>query len=323
MAEKLLDVRNLKTHFFTRAGVVKAVEDVSFDLSDGETLALVGESGCGKSVTSLSIMRLIEDPPGKIVGGKILFKGDDILDMSDEELRTLRGGQIAMIFQDPMTSLNPVLTIGRQLTETIKVHLKVDDHAATVRAVEMLDRVRMPDARRRLRSFPHEFSGGMRQRVMIAMALSTNPQVLIADEPTTALDVTIQAQVLELMNALSREFGTATLLITHDLGIVAGATERVNVMYAGRIVEAAPTETIFKTPAHPYTQALLRAVPRPDERRGERLVAIGGQPPNLVNLPVGCPFAPRCPKVQPRCRKELPLLENVGPNQRAACFYPY
>jgi len=257
------------------------------------------------------------------VGGEILYKGEDIVEMDDEELRALRGGKISMIFQDPMTSLNPVLPIGFQIAEAVKTHLKMDDRAARNRAVEMLNLVRIPDARRRLNSYPHEFSGGMRQRVMIAMALSTNPQLLIADEPTTALDVTIQAQVLDLMHGLARDFHTATLLITHDLGIVAGSTERVHVMYAGRIVEGAPTETIFKKPAHPYTQALLKAVPRADEPRGTRLAAIKGQPPNLINLPRGCPFAPRCPKVQPRCRVELPPLDEVGPSQQAACFYPY
>jgi oligopeptide/dipeptide ABC transporter ATP-binding protein len=322
MAETLLEVKNLQTHFYTRSGVAKAVEDVSFTLNESETLGLVGESGCGKSVTSLSIMRLV-GPPGKIVGGEILFKGDDVLDMDQEDLYKLRGGQIAMIFQDPMTSLNPVLPIGYQIAEAVKAHLKMDDTAAMNRAAEMLDRVRIPDARRRLKDYPHQFSGGMRQRVMIAIALSCNPQMLIADEPTTALDVTIQAQVLDLMKGLATEFRTATLLITHDLGVVAGTCDRVCVMYAGRVVETAPTAAIFKTPAHPYTQALLAAVPRPDQQRGERLAAIGGQPPNLVNLPPGCPFAPRCRKAQPRCRQELPLLENVGPNQRAACFYPY
>ena len=322
MSESLLEVKNLQTHFYTRSGVAKAVEGVSFAINESETLGLVGESGCGKSVTSLSIMRLIS-PPGKIVGGEINYKGDDILDMDQEALYKLRGGQIAMIFQDPMTSLNPVLPIGFQIAEAVKAHLKMDDTAAMNRAAEMLDRVRIPEARRRLKDYPHQFSGGMRQRVMIAIALSCNPQMLIADEPTTALDVTIQAQVLELMKGLATEFRTATLLITHDLGVVAGTCDRVCVMYAGRIVETAPTAAIFKSPAHPYTQALLAAVPRPDQKRGERLAAIGGQPPNLVNLPPGCPFAPRCRKAQPRCRKELPLLENVGPNQRAACFYPY
>jgi oligopeptide/dipeptide ABC transporter ATP-binding protein len=322
MSETLLEVKNLQTHFYTRSGIAKAVEDVSFNLAESETLGLVGESGCGKSVTSLSVMRLI-DPPGKIVGGEILYKGDDIRDMDQEALYKLRGGQIAMIFQDPMTSLNPVLPIGFQIAEAVKAHLKMDDEAAMNRAAEMLDRVRIPEARRRLNDYPHQFSGGMRQRVMIAIALSCNPQILIADEPTTALDVTIQAQVLELMKGLATEFRTATLLITHDLGVVAGTCDRVCVMYAGRIVETAPTASIFKTPAHPYTQALLAAVPRPQQQRGERLAAIGGQPPNLVNLPPGCPFAPRCRKAQAKCRQELPLLENVGPNQKAACFFPY
>ncbi len=322
MADTLLEVQNLQTQFFTRAGVVHAVEDVSFYLDPGETLGIVGESGCGKSVTAMSVMRLV-DRPGKITAGKILYKGDDVLLMDSEELHELRGGKIGMIFQDPMTSLNPVLTIGFQITEAITTHLKLDDRAARNRAIEMLERVRMPDARRRLNDYPHEFSGGMRQRVMIAMALSTNPQLLIADEPTTALDVTIQAQVLELMQALSNEFGTAKMLITHDLGVVAGTCQRVIVMYAGRVVEEAPAGKLFSQPAHPYTQALLRAVPRPDEQRGMRLAAIGGQPPSLVNLPPGCPFAPRCPKVQSRCRVERPLLENVGANQKAACFYPY
>ena len=322
MSDTLLEVKQLQTHFYTRSGIAKAVEGVSFSLNEGETLGLVGESGCGKSVTSLSIMRLI-DHPGKIVGGEVLFKGEDILDMDQDALHKLRGGQIAMIFQDPMTSLNPVLPIGFQIAEAVKAHLKLDDTAAMNRAGEMLERVRIPEARRRLKDYPHQFSGGMRQRVMIAIALSCNPQMLIADEPTTALDVTIQAQVLDLMKGLATEFRTATLLITHDLGVVAGTCDRVCVMYAGRIVETAPTATIFKMPAHPYTQALLAAVPRPDQQRGERLAAIGGQPPNLVNLPPGCPFAPRCRKAQPRCRQELPPLDNVGPNQKAACFYPY
>jgi oligopeptide transport system ATP-binding protein len=322
MSDTLLEVKQLQTHFYTRSGIAKAVEGVSFSLDEGETLGLVGESGCGKSVTSLSIMRLI-DHPGKIVGGEVLFKGEDILDMDQDALHRLRGGQIAMIFQDPMTSLNPVLPIGFQIAEAVRAHLKLDDTAAMNRAGEMLERVRIPEARRRLKDYPHQFSGGMRQRVMIAIALSCNPQMLIADEPTTALDVTIQAQVLDLMKGLATEFRTATLLITHDLGVVAGTCDRVCVMYAGRIVETAPTATIFKMPAHPYTQALLAAVPRPDQQRGERLAAIGGQPPNLVNLPPGCPFAPRCRKAQPRCRQELPPLDNVGPNQKAACFYPY
>ena len=323
MAERLLDVQHLQTHFFTRGGVVKSVEDVTFYINEGETLGLVGESGCGKSVTSLSIMRLVESPPGKIVGGKVFFQGEDIVQMEEDELYKLRGGKIAMIFQDPMTSLNPLFTVGFQIAEAVKTHLKLDDKAAMDRAAQMLDLVRIPEARRRLNHYPHEFSGGMRQRVMIAIALSCNPKLLIADEPTTALDVTIQAQVLDLMKGLAQEFNTATLLITHDLGVVAGTCDRVAVMYAGRIVETTTTGTLFKTPAHPYTQALLNAVPRADTPRGAKLAAIGGQPPNLVNLPKGCPFAPRCRKAQARCREELPLLETVGPNQQVACFYPY
>jgi oligopeptide/dipeptide ABC transporter ATP-binding protein len=322
MAEKLLEVEHLQTHFFTRAGVVKAVEDVSFWLDEAETLGIVGESGSGKSVTALSLMRLIAKP-GRIVGGRVLFHGEDILELDEEELYELRGGKIAMIFQDPMTSLNPVFTVGYQIAEAIKVHLKLDNAAARTRAIEMMERVRIPEARRRYTHYPHEFSGGMRQRVMIAMALSANPELLIADEPTTALDVTIQAQVLDLINGLAREFNTATMLITHDLGVVAGMARRVIVMYAGRIMEEAPVRTLFATPAHPYTQALLAAVPRAGVPRGTRLAAIEGQPPSLVNVPPGCPFAPRCPKVQPRCRVERPNLDPVGPNQKAACFYPY
>jgi oligopeptide transport system ATP-binding protein len=322
MAEHLLEVQHLRTHFFTRSGVVKAVEDVSLYLDEGETLGLVGESGCGKSVTSLSIMRLI-DRPGKIVGGKILFEGDDLLEVDEDELYAIRGGKIAMIFQDPMTSLNPVYSVGYQIAEAVKAHLQLDDTAAWNRAAEMLERVRIPEARRRLKHYPHEFSGGMRQRVMIAIALSCNPQLLIADEPTTALDVTIQAQVLDLMKALAQEFRSATLIITHDLGVVAGMCNRVNVMYAGRIVETAPTRTLFARPAHPYTQALLAAVPRPNSERGARLAAIGGQPPHLIHLPPGCPFAPRCRKAQARCHQETPPLELKGENQQAACFYPY
>ena len=322
MADHMLEVQHLRTHFFTRSGVVKAVEDVSLYLDEGETLGIVGESGSGKSVTSLSIMRLI-DRPGKIVGGKILFQGEDLLEVDVNELYAVRGGKIAMIFQDPMTSLNPVYTVGYQIAEAVKAHLNLDDRAAWNRAAEMLERVRIPEARRRLKHYPHEFSGGMRQRVMIAIALSCNPQLLIADEPTTALDVTIQAQVLDLMKGLAQEFRSATLLITHDLGVVAGTCDRVNVMYAGRIVETAPTRTLFARPAHPYTQALLAAVPRPDSEPGSRLAAIGGQPPNLIHLPPGCPFAPRCRKAQARCHQELPPLELKGEGQQAACFYPY
>jgi oligopeptide/dipeptide ABC transporter ATP-binding protein len=324
MAENLLEVNNLKTYFFTRGGVVKAVDDVSFTIKPGETLGVVGESGCGKSVTALSVMRLVASPPGKIVDGEILFNGENILEKNQEELTNLRGSKISMIFQDPMTSLNPVFTVGYQIAETVKRHRKdVNNDQAWKRAVEMLDLVRIPDARRRAKNYPHEFSGGMRQRVMIAIALACNPQLLIADEPTTALDVTIQAQILELMKGLSKEFGTAVMLITHDLGVVAGTCEHVNVMYAGHVVESAPVKQVFETPAHPYTVGLLSSIPRLDESRGARLTPIKGQPPDLTNPPPGCPYAPRCPKVQERCRRERPELQPVGRGEQvAACFYP-
>jgi oligopeptide transport system ATP-binding protein len=300
------------------------VNDVSFTIKPGETLGVVGESGCGKSVTALSVMRLVAMPPGKIVDGEILFNGENILEKSQDELTNLRGSKISMIFQDPMTSLNPVFTVGYQIAETVKRHRKdVNNDQAWKRAVEMLDLVRIPDARRRAKNYPHEFSGGMRQRVMIAIALACNPQLLIADEPTTALDVTIQAQILELMKGLSKEFGTAVMLITHDLGVVAGTCEHVNVMYAGHIVESAPVKQIFDTPAHPYTVGLLNSIPRLHEGRGSRLTPIKGQPPDLTNPPPGCPYAPRCPKVQERCRRERPELQPVGRGEQvAACFYP-
>ncbi len=322
--QTLLEVKNLKTHFHTRGGVVKAVDGVSFDIQEGETLGIVGESGSGKSVTALSIMRLIATPPGKILPESVIsFGGENILEMTPEELLELRGGKISMIFQDPMTSLNPVFTVGFQIGEAVKTHLKLTGKAAEARTLEMMERVRIPDARRRLKSYPHEFSGGMRQRVMIAIALSCNPKLLIADEPTTALDVTIQAQILDLMKALSAEFHTSVLIITHDLGVVAGMCQRVVVMYAGRVAEEAPTNQLFARPAHPYTQALLHSIPRLEDDKRQRLTPIKGQPPDLVNLPPGCPFAPRCPKVQPRCRVETPPLETVAENQRAACFYPF
>ncbi|HLJ32180.1 MAG TPA: ABC transporter ATP-binding protein [Ktedonobacteraceae bacterium] len=324
MAENLLTVNNLRTYFFTRSGVVKAVDDVSFVMKQGETLGVVGESGCGKSVTALSVMRLVANPPGKIVGGEITFNGEDIMEKSQRELTDLRGSKISMIFQDPMTSLNPVYTVGFQIAETVKRHRKdVSNDQAWKRAVEMLDLVRIPDAKKRARNYPHEFSGGMRQRVMIAIALACNPQLLIADEPTTALDVTIQAQVLELMKGLSKEFGTAVMLITHDLGVVAGTCEHVNVMYAGHVVESAPVSQIFDTPAHPYTVGLLRSIPRLNEARGAKLTPIAGQPPDLSKEIIGCPYATRCPKVQSRCRQERPELMPVGRGEQlAACFYP-
>jgi oligopeptide/dipeptide ABC transporter ATP-binding protein len=321
---KLLTVNNLKTYFYTRSGVVKAVDDVSFSMKAGETLGVVGESGSGKSVTALSVIRLIATPPGKIVDGEIFFDGEDLLSKSKEQLSDIRGSKISMIFQDPMTSLNPVFTVGHQIIETIRRHRPdFSREHARKRAIEMLDLVHIPDARRRIKSYPHEFSGGMRQRVMIAIALACNPRLLIADEPTTALDVTIQAQVLEVIKGLSQEFGTAVMLITHDLGVVAGTCQHVHVMYAGRIVESAPVRQLFAKPAHPYTVGLLHSIPRLDIDRGARLTPIAGQPPDMLNLPAGCPYAPRCPKVQPRCRQEKPELLQVGRrDQVAACFYP-
>ncbi len=318
----LLEVRNLETHFKTQDGVVKAVNNVSFHVDRGETLGIVGESGSGKSVTSLSVMRLIPSPPGKIVGGEIMFDGQNLLDLTDDEMRHVRGNRIAMIFQDPMTSLNPVLTIGRQITESLELHMKLTPREARNRAIELLSMVGIPSAASRLDSYPHQFSGGMRQRVMIAMALSCNPELLIADEPTTALDVTIQAQILELIARLQRELGTAVIIITHDLGVVAGMADRVMVMYAGRVVEEGPTNEIFERPRMPYTIGLLRSIPRLDERQGRKLTPIRGLPPDLINLPEICPFSPRCDYfVAGKCDQQVPPLREVGENHRAACLF--
>jgi oligopeptide/dipeptide ABC transporter ATP-binding protein len=316
----LLEVRNLRTYFFTQDGVVKAVDGVSYDVQEGETVALVGESGSGKSVSALSILRLVASPPGRIVGGEVLFEGEDLLTMSEEEIRRIRGNRIAMVFQEPMTSLNPVLTIGRQLTETLELHKKMDRRAARARAIELLKMVGIPDAERRIDDYPHQFSGGMRQRVMIAMALSCEPRLLIADEPTTALDVTIQAQILEIIRGLTQRLGTAVILITHNLGVVARYAHRVNIMYAGRIVERGSARDIYKNPKHPYTVGLLKSVPRLDEPRKERLVPIEGMPPDLINLPPGCPFQPRCRYAIDRCTKEYPPMVTVGDGHTAACW---
>jgi oligopeptide/dipeptide ABC transporter ATP-binding protein len=317
----LLDVRSLKTQFATTGGIVRAVDDVSWDVSEGETVALVGESGCGKSVSALSIMRLIPQPGGRIVGGSVLFKGRDLLKLSDEEMRRVRGREIAMIFQEPMTSLNPVLTVGRQLTEALEIHLGMATPEARRRAGELLGMVGISDAERRLRQYPHQFSGGMRQRIMIAMALSCNPPLILADEPTTALDVTIQAQILELMRSLSRRLGAAMLIITHNLGVVARYADRVNVMYAGRIVERGTAKELYGNPRHPYTLGLLRSVPRLDEPRPERLAPIEGQPPDLTRLPTGCAFAPRCAFRVERCLVESPPLRRIGSNGHvSACW---
>ena len=319
MAEPLLSVRNLKTYFYTDEGVVRAVDGLSYDLHRGETLGIVGESGSGKSVHALSIMRLIPTPPGKIVDGEILFEGRNLLRLSDEEMRKIRGNRIAMVFQEPMTSLNPVLTIGEQIAEAIILHQKLDKKAAWQRAIEMLDRVQIPLARERVRDYPHQFSGGMRQRVMIAMALSCNPSILIADEPTTALDVTIQAQILDLMRDLQREFGASIILITHNLGVVAEMCDNVVVMYAGRPIEHTDVRRIFREPKHPYTWGLLHSVPKLYERR-ERLIPIEGQPPSLIDLPPGCTFAPRCPFVMEICVQVDPPDFPVGQGHTAKCY---
>ena len=318
----LLEVRGLSTHFFIRQGRLRAVDHVSFHIEQGETLALVGESGCGKSVTAASILRLIPDPPGRIVGGEIWFEGRDLLTLSINDMRALRGNRIGMIFQEPMTSLNPVFTIGDQITEVIREHQAVSRAQAESRAAELLNLVRVPDPHRQLREYPHRLSGGMRQRVMIAIALACDPALLIADEPTTALDVTTQAQILELLDDLKRRLGMAMLLITHDLGVVARVAQRVLVMYAGRVVEAAGVADLFRNPLHPYTRGLLNSLPRPDREvdaagRPAPLIEISGIVPSLAALPQGCAFAPRCPHAIDDCRRSDMELE-VFPNDRAA-----
>jgi oligopeptide/dipeptide ABC transporter ATP-binding protein len=318
LAAPLLELHDLKTQFFTPEGVVKAVDGVSLELYAGETLGIVGESGSGKSVTALSVMRL--QRPGKIVGGKVQFKGRDLTKLSEIEMREIRGQEIAMIFQDPMTSLNPVFRTGWQVGEPVRLHHGWDKARAMGVAVSMLGKVGIPSPERRARDYPHQFSGGMRQRAMIAMGLTTTPKVLIADEPTTALDVTIQAQILDLLRNVNREFGTATILITHNLGVVAGMCERVMVMYAGRIVESGPTVDVFAHPKHPYTWSLLRSIPRLDEERHEPLKPIEGLPPDLINLPSGCAFHPRCQFKVERCSRDVPALTRVGDTQLAACW---
>ena len=305
-SEVILRIEDLKTWFNTDDGIVKAVDGVSFVLRRGETLGLVGESGCGKSVTNLSIMRLIPSPPGRIMGGRALLDGQNIFTMSEADIRRMRGNRISMIFQDPMTSLNPFLRVSTQMTETIRLHQRLSRAAARAKAVEMLKMVGIPNPVGRVDAYPHQFSGGMRQRVMIAMALSCNPEVLIADEPSTALDVTIQAQILELIKDLSVKLGTAVVLITHDLGVVAGMCDNVCVMYAGRIVEKATVDALYSDPKHPYTQGLIRSVPRLDRAGRQRLFSIEGQPPNLIDLPDACVFHPRCAHAMEVCRKRYP-----------------
>ncbi|MCX7375340.1 MAG: ABC transporter ATP-binding protein [Alphaproteobacteria bacterium] len=317
---KLLEVRNLTTRFRTERGAVMAVDDVSFEVDAGETLAIVGESGSGKSVTALSLMRLIPNPPGEIVAGSILFEGQDLLKLSDAEMQAVRGDRIAMIFQEPMTSLNPSLTVGLQVGEPVQLHRGASWKAAFAKAGELLSRVRIPDAKARVDAYPHQFSGGMRQRAMIAMALACQPKLIIADEPTTALDVTVQSQILSLLKELTRETGAALILITHDLGVVARYADRVSVMYAGRVVETGTAREIYKKPQHPYTRGLMACVPRLDGALGDRLVPIEGAPPDLTRLPPGCAFAPRCSVAEPGCLTARPVLEDVGGGHRKACF---
>ncbi|MBL8061437.1 MAG: ABC transporter ATP-binding protein [Anaerolineales bacterium] len=320
MTKTLLKVSDLKTRFHTPEGVIHAVNGVSFEVKEGETVAVVGESGCGKSVSMMSMLKLIPTPPGDIYSGEVLYRGNDLLKKSEQEMEDVRGKEIAMIFQDPMTSLNPVLTVRRQLTESLREHLNFTAEQAEKRAVELLEQVGIPDAARRVQDYPHQFSGGMRQRVMIAMALSCAPSLLIADEPTTALDVTIQAQIVELVTRLRESLRMAVIWITHDLGVVAGMADRVIVMYAGFIVEQASVEDLYDSPSHPYTLSLIAALPRVDRRRDQRLKSIPGSPPNLLVEPKGCPFAPRCEFVMEKCRQENPMLAEIGSDHFAACW---
>lgn len=320
MIDHLLKVENLETQFKTPEGIVHAVNGVSFTLNEGETLGVVGESGCGKSVTMLSCLRLISSPPGNIVAGEAFFHGQDLLKMDPEELRHVRGAQISMVFQDPMTSLNPVMTIGKQLCEPLKLHLNMTDQQATNRAIELLGLVGIPRAGERLKDYPHQYSGGMRQRVMIAMSLACNPQILIADEPTTALDVTIQAQIVDLVKRLRDEMGMAIIWITHDLGVVASIAHRVAVMYGGFIIEESDVNDLYANPSHPYTLGLLGSLPHIEDKVHTRLFSIEGMPPVLYKKPVSCPFAPRCSYVTEKCWQENPKLETVSPGHRVACW---
>jgi oligopeptide transport system ATP-binding protein len=317
----ILSVSNLKTYFSTEDGVVKAVDGITFELKKGETIGIVGESGSGKSVSNLSIMRLIPEPPGKIVDGEIIFDGIDVRSLSIDDVRKIRGKRIAMIFQDPMTSLNPFMKISRQLMEVTQLHLGHTKEQARAHALKMLELVGIPDAERRMSEYPHEFSGGMRQRVMIAMALACDPELLIADEPTTALDVTIQAQILELIKDLKARMGTSVILITHDLGVVAGMTDKIIVMYAGKVFEQAPTAELFSTPANPYTKGLLRSVPDPAHEAGKELYQIPGLPPDVAHLPPGCPFAPRCYRAEDICTREFPPFVQINANHHSLCHF--
>jgi oligopeptide/dipeptide ABC transporter ATP-binding protein len=316
----LLEIENLRTQFDTSAGMVRAVDGISYNVKEGETVGIVGESGCGKSVGALSVLRLIPDPPGRIASGSIRFDGKDLLTLNDAQIRAVRGGQISMVFQEPMTSLNPVLTIGQQLCEGMELHLNLSPADAQARAIKLLDMVGISEGARRLQQYPHHLSGGMRQRVMIALALSCKPKLIIADEPTTALDVTIQAQILELMRDLTKEFNVALIIITHNLGVVARYADRVNVMYAGKIVESGTATDIYHRPMHPYTLGLLRSIPRMDRPRGERLIPIDGQPPDLTREITGCAYRPRCSFATAQCARETPQLETVASGHATACF---
>ncbi|MDA8409985.1 MAG: ABC transporter ATP-binding protein [Treponema sp.] len=318
--EIILQVQDLKTYFHTDEGIVKAVDGVTFDLHKGETLGIVGESGSGKSVTNLSIINMIPNPPGKIAGGQVMYAGKDLVKLTINELRSIRGNKISMIFQDPMTSLNPYLRISTQMIETIVLHQKLDKKTAKAKAIDMLKLAGIPAPEKRIDQYPHQFSGGMRQRVMIAMGLSCNPEILIADEPTSALDVTIQAQILDLIKDLTARLGTAVILITHSLGVVAGMCDTICVMYAGRIVERGPTTEIFDKPKHPYTQGLIKSVPRLDKTSGDRLYSIRGQPPNVIDLPDCCPFYPRCDKAMDVCKRKYPLSKDVGNGHAVSCW---
>ncbi|WP_328536892.1 ABC transporter ATP-binding protein [Streptomyces sp. NBC_00344] len=316
----LLEVRDLHVEFHTRDGVAKAVNGVDYTVDSGETLAVLGESGSGKSVTAQAIMGILDVPPGRIAGGEIIFQGQDLLKLKEEERRKVRGARMAMIFQDALSSLNPVLSVGEQLGEMFTVHMGMSRKDARARAVELMDTVRIPAAKERVGQFPHQFSGGMRQRIMIAMALALEPDLIIADEPTTALDVTVQAQVMDLLAELQREFNMGLILITHDLGVVADVADKIAVMYAGRIVETSPVHEIYRAPAHPYTKGLLESIPRLDQK-GQELYAIKGLPPNLLHIPPGCAFNPRCPMAQNVCRTDVPPLYEVSGDRRSACHF--
>ena len=319
MSEKLLEVKNLKTYFYTDEGVVKSVDDVSFDVEKGKTLGIVGESGCGKSITSLSIMQLVETPPGKIVGGEIIYQGENLLEKNKDQMRKIRGGEIAMIFQEPMTSLNPVFTVGKQIMEALRLHTDLDKEKAKERAIEMLKLVKIPLPEKRFNEYPHQLSGGMRQRVMIAMALSCNPKLLICDEPTTALDVTIQAQILDLINELKEKLGTSVMMITHDLGVIAEVADDVMVMYAGKVVEYGSADDIFESPKHPYTSGLMNCIPKLTDEDHTRLDVIKGMVPSFDQMPKGCAFCSRCSEAKDICRERMPELMDVN-GHKVRCF---